>query len=81
MSSPKEDWLGALKYLKQLGGRGHLQDIRFGAYGTTKPRASGGKNMQNLASDLQEAGLIERVQHDTYRLTEQGHKYLEEHGW
>jgi ribosomal protein S19E (S16A) len=79
MSNPKQDlWLGALGNLKQLDGVGHLRDIRFGAYRTTKGRAWGGKDVQTLAYDLEKEGLIEKVRHDTYRLTEQGRKYLEQ---
>jgi hypothetical protein len=39
-NATKHLWYGALEGLKKLGGIGHLQDIRFGAYGTTKPRSS-----------------------------------------
>jgi hypothetical protein len=79
MINPKQDlWLGALAYLKQLGGTGRLQDIRLGAHGTTKGRAAGGKDVQGLAYELEELGLIKKLAHDTYSLTEKGNNYLEE---
>ena len=79
MSNPKQDlWLGALANLKRLGGAGRLQDIRFGAHGTTMGRAAGGKDVQRLAYELEELRLIKKLAHDAYSLTEDGNKYLEE---
>jgi hypothetical protein len=81
MGNPKQVlWLGVLDNLKRLGGVGRLRDIRFGAHGTTKPKASGGKDVQGLARALKKESLIEPIERDRYRLTEKGRKYLEWHG-
>jgi hypothetical protein len=73
-------WFRALKALKLLDGKGKLHDIRRGAYGTTKPRRSGGKDVQPLAYALEKEGLIEKPHRNTYWLTERGRRYVEERG-
>ena len=59
--------------LKQPGDSFPLREIRFAAYETRKPRASGGAiDMQRVVKALQKEGLIEKIKRGEYRLTEQG---------
>jgi hypothetical protein len=77
------EWLvGALKQIKVQGGIGHLQDIRFGARGTTKRRALGAFNVQQIATELVDRGLLRKSSkvRDTYYITEEGRSFLDEHG-
>ena len=46
----EQQLVGALRELVGLGGLGHLQDIRFGAFGTTKRRVLGGHDAQAATS-------------------------------
>lgn len=76
----KLEWrLGALREIKSLGGIGHLQDIRFGARGTTKRRVAGGFDVQQIADDLVADTLLRKSGHDTYFLTDAGRRFLDEH--
>lgn len=75
----KVDWLiGALREIKNLGGIGHLQDIRFGARGTTKRRELGGFDVQQIADVLIERDLVRKRGRDTYFITEAGRRFLTE---
>jgi hypothetical protein len=74
------EWLiGALREIKALGGRGHLQDIRHGARGTIKRRALDGFDVQRIADELVTRGLLRKSGKDTYFMTDGGRRFLDEH--
>ena len=74
-----DEWLvGALNEIKALGGMGHLQDIRFGARGTTKRRALGGFDVQRIADELVARGLLRKSGKDAYFITDGGRHFLDE---
>jgi hypothetical protein len=75
-----DEWLvGALTEIKELGGIGHLQDIRFGARGTTKRRALGGFDVQGIADELVARDLLRKSGKDNYFITDAGRRFLDEH--
>jgi hypothetical protein len=74
------EWLiGALREIKGLGGIGHLQDIRLGARGTTKRRALGGFDVQQIADELVARNLLRKSGKDAYFITDAGRRFLDEH--
>ena len=80
MSDTKIEWLvAALRDIKALGSIGHLQDIRYGARGTTKRRVRGGFDVQRIADELVARGLLRKRDRDKYYITDAGHRFLEEH--
>jgi hypothetical protein len=77
-SRMRDEWLiGALLELKKLpGGIGHLQDIRFGARGTTKRRVLGGFDAQRIADELVARGIVIKKGKDKYQITDAGYRFL-----
>ena len=79
MSDTKIEWLvGALCEIRALGGVGHLQDIRFGARGTTKRRVLGGFDVQRIADEAVARGLLRKSGKDKYYITDAGRRFLDE---
>jgi hypothetical protein len=74
----EQQLVGALREL--VGGRGHLQDIRFGAFGTTKRKALGGHNAQHIADELIKRGFVHWSGKDDYFITESGRAFITKAG-
>jgi len=68
----EQQLVGALRELVGLGGLGHLQDIRFGAFGTTKRRVLGGYDVQDIADELIKRGFVRKSGKDNYFITDGG---------